>query len=250
MTGYGRENYFQNSRKYQIEIKSVNHRYSDISVKMPRIISYLENSIKKEVSEYIKRGKVEIFINFEDNSTDSNKLEINREIAKIYIDELKKLADSEKLSSNIEIVEISKFPDVMKMKNDINEEIIKKELLEGVKRAAISLISMRKKEGKQIFQDMNNRIDTINIKINEINTYSTGLIGDYVVKLENRVKELTKEEIDKTRIMQEVVIYADKCSVEEEIIRLKSHILQFRELLNSEDSVGKKLDFIIQEMNR
>ncbi len=251
MTGYGRDNYSENLREYQIEIKSVNHRYLDISVRMPRIISYLEDVVKKEVSKYIKRGKVEIYINFENNSLEGNELEINKEIAQIYIQELKKLADNQNISSNIEVTEITKLPDVMKMKNNINEEVIEKELLECINKAIMSLINMREKEGNQIFNDMNNRIDIINNKINEINTYSTGLIADYVVKLENRIKELTKEqEIDKSRLMQEVVIYADKCSVEEEITRLKSHILQFRDLLNAEGSIGKKLDFIVQEMNR
>ncbi len=251
MTGYGRETFLINMREYQVEIKSVNHRYLDISVRVPKIISYLEESIKKEISKHVKRGKIDVFIGFDNNSSDGNEVKINTEIAKIYIQELKTLAERENISSNIEVTEISKFPDVLKIKNSFDEELIKSELMQCVGKAIESLIEMRSVEGKEIFNDINSRIIKINSKISEINSYSTRLIDEYIVKLENRIKELVKDqEVDKTRLAQEVVIYADKCSVEEEIMRLNSHILQFQDLLNSKEAIGKKLDFIIQEMNR
>lgn len=251
MTGYGKANLEKSKREYKIEIKSVNHRYLDISIKMPRVLSYLEEEVKKEISSKVKRGKMDVFINFENNSTEGKEIKINTEIAKIYINELKKLAKEENILANIEVTEISKFPDVLKIENNQENEDIKDELLETVKEATEKLIQMRAVEGRKIAEDLLKRIQVIKEKIKEISALSTGLIEEYVVKLESRIKEILKsQEIDEARLAQEVVIYADKCSVEEEVTRLNSHISQFEKLLNSEEAIGKKLDFIIQEMNR
>ena len=251
MTGYGKANISKNQRTYQIEIKSVNHRYLDISIKMPRTISYLEEDIKNCISKKLKRGKIDVFITFENNSSEGKNIKINTEIAKLYIDELKRLAEEENINSNIEVTEISKYPDVLSIHNEQDDEIIKQETLEAVNVAVNHLINMREIEGNKISIDLLNRIQDIKQKITEISSLSTGLIKDYVVKLEARIKELLQnQEIDESRLAQEVVIYADKCPVEEEITRLDSHISQFSNLLNSNEAVGKKLDFIIQEMNR
>lgn len=253
MTGYGKSNLTKEKREYQVEIKTVNHRYLDISIKMPKILSYLEEQIKKEISSKIKRGKVDVFITFENNSEEGKNVKINKELAKIYINELRQLADEENLTKEIPVIEIAKLPDILSIKIDQEDEKIKQEMLEAVSNATESLNQMRKTEGDKISQDLNNRINKIESKIEEISKKSTGLIEEYVVKLEKRIQEVLKtEEIDKSRIAQEVVIYADKCSIEEEITRLRSHIYQFRTLISSdkEETIGKKLDFIIQEMNR
>ena len=251
MTGYGKAVLSNERREYQIEIKSVNHRYLDISVKLPRILSYIEEPIKKEIASKVKRGKIDVFVTFENNSAEGKEIEINEEFAKIYIDELKKLAAKEDILANIEVTEITKYPDVLTIKNTIDDEKIIKEAVEVTKQARDALIQMREVEGRKIAEDLLVRINKIKEKIEEISALSTGLIEDYVVKLEGRIKEILKDqEIDKARLAQEVVIYADKCSVEEEVTRLKSHIAQFEEMLKSDEAVGKKLDFIIQEMNR
>lgn len=251
MTGYGKANLEKNEREYQVEIKSVNHRYLDISVKMPRVLSYLEEMVKKEIATKVKRGKIDVFITFQNNSTEGKEIKINTEIAKIYIDELKKLAEQEKISANIEVTEISKLPDVLNIQNKQEDETIKEELLETVSQATENLVQMRLIEGKKMAEDLLVRIKSVQEKVKEISSLSTGLIEEYVVKLEGRIKEILKnQEVDSARLAQEVVIYADKCSVEEEVTRLKSHMLQFEKLLNSEEAIGKKLDFIIQEMNR
>ncbi len=251
MTGYGKALLSQNSRDYQIEIKSVNHRYLDISVKMPRQLSYLEEAVKKEISKKIKRGKVDVLITFENNSAEGKEIKINTELAKMYIKELRNLAEQENIQSNIEVTEISKFPDVLSVQNTQEDEIIKNEVIEVTKIATVNLFDMRQIEGEKISEDLKRRICNIEQKVNEISEISTGLIEEYVVKLERRIKELlNNQEIDENRLAQEVVIYADKCSIEEEITRINSHIVQFRDLLNSEEAIGKKLDFIIQEMNR
>ena len=251
MTGYGKGNISENSRNYQVEIKSVNHRYLDISVKMPRVLSYLEEDVKKVISSKVKRGKIDVFITFENSSTEGKEIKINNEIAKMYINQLKQLAEEENILANIEVTEISKYPDVLSVQNTQDDEQIKKELIEATTTATDKLVQMRQVEGSKMAEDSLKRIEKINQKIEKISELSTGLIEEYVVKLENRIKEILKnQEIDESRLAQEVVIYADKCSIEEEVTRLKSHISQFKELINSDDAVGKKLDFIIQEMNR
>ncbi len=251
MTGYGRANTSKNERDYQIEIKSVNHRYLDISIKMPKQLSYLEEIIKKEISIEIKRGKVDVFITFQNNSLEGREIKINTELAKAYITELKKLANQEKILSDIQVTEISKYPDVLNIQNKQDDEEIKKEVIETIKESLNGLIQMRQIEGNKISEDLKIRLEKILSKVDKISKLSTRLIEEYVVKLEERIKEILKDqEIDKSRLAQEVVIYADKCSIEEEITRLKSHISQFKILLDTNEAVGKKLDFIIQEMNR
>ena len=251
MTGYGKSSLSINSREYQVEIKTVNHKYIDVNIKMPRIISYLEEDVRKLVVSRIKRGKVDIQISFENYSKDGNEVKINTELAQIYIQSLRELAEAENLSSNIEVTEITKLPDVLTIKSNLDEDETKEELLQVANEAIDKLIQMRKVEGEKISKDILDKIARIEQKNEEIFGLSTGLIEEYVVKLETRVKELLKtEELDKSRLMQEVVIYADKCSVEEEVTRLRSHIYQLRQLINSEEPIGKKMDFLIQEMNR
>ena len=251
MTGYGKSSLSINSREYQVEIKTVNHKYIDVNIKMPRIISYLEEDVRKLVVSRIKRGKVDIQISFENYSKDGNEVKINTELAQIYIQSLRELAEAENLSSNIEVTEITKLPDVLTIKSNLDEDETKEELLQVANEAIDKLIQMRKVEGEKISKDILDKIARIEQKNEEIFGLSTGLIEEYVVKLEARVKELLKtEELDKSRLMQEVVIYADKCSVEEEVTRLRSHIYQLRYLINSEEPIGKKMDFLIQEMNR
>lgn len=251
MTGYGRAKLSKDDREYQIEIKSVNHRYLDISVRIPKQLSYLEETMKKEIAKKVKRGKIDVFVTFENNSLEGKEIKINTELAKAYIDELKKLAEKENILSDIQVTEISKYPDVLNIQSSQDDEKITEEVLETVTIATDNLVQMRETEGNKISEDLLKRLNTINKKVEEIAKLSTGLIEEYVVKLEERIKEILKnQEIDKTRLAQEVVIYADKCSIEEEVTRLNSHISQFKNLLNSNEAIGKKLDFIIQEMNR
>ena len=252
MTGYGKGSLNIEGREYQVEIKSVNHRYLDINIKLPKSISYLEDTIKKEISAKIKRGKIDVFITFENNSQEGKNITINKELAKLYIEQLKELAQEEKILNNIEVMDIAKLPDILIVKNDEEDEKIQNELIEVVQGAISKIIEMKNIEGNKIEQDLLQRIDKIENKIVEISAKSTGLIEEYVVKLEKRIKEILKtEELDKSRLAQEVVIYADKCSIEEEVTRLKSHIYQFRNLIsNNNETIGKKLDFLIQEMNR
>jgi len=251
MTGYGKSSLSINSREYQVEIKAVNHKYIDTNIKMPRIISYLEEDIRKLIASKIKRGKIDVLISFENYSKDGNDIRINTDLAKMYIQNLRQLAEEENISTNIEVTEITKFPDVLTIKSNLDENQIKTELIQTVEDAINQLINMRQGEGERISRDILTKIAQIETKKREIFMLSTGLIDEYVVKLEARIKELLNtEDLDKSRLMQEVVIYADKCSVEEEITRLTSHIEQLRNLISTDEPSGKKMDFIIQEMNR
>ena len=252
MTGFGRSTYENEGREYIVEIKSVNNRFNDVNIKMPRNLNYLEDKIRKQILNNISRGKVEVSIQLNNNSDLGKKINLNTDIAKKYIEELKKLTQETSIIDNINIMDVAKFPDVLNIRIDEEaEEVIEKELFTALDSAIDSFLDMRQKEGSKIKVDLENRIEVIKQKIEQISSISAGLVDEYVVKLEARVKELLKtEELDKSRLMQEVVIYADKCSVEEEVTRLRSHIYQLRYLINSEEPIGKKMDFLIQEMNR
>jgi len=251
MTGFGRGNYENEGREYVVEIKTVNHRYNDISIKLPRSISYLEEKIKKVISENIKRGKVDVYVTFNNYSEKGKDIKINKEIAKKYILELKELAKEAGINDNIQVTEISKFPEVLNVQNNEDEELIWSELQKPLNNAVNELIKMREYEGIKISEDLRLRADKVLNKINEISKVSTGLVEEYIVKLEARIKELLKTDVvDETRLAQEVVIYSDKTSIQEEITRMNSHISQLHKLLESNESVGKRLDFLMQELNR
>ena len=252
MTGYGRGKYECDSREYTVEIKSVNNRYSDISIKMPRNISFLEDTVRKLISNSITRGKVEVFVSFTNNSDKGRNIELNYDLAKNYIEAMKKLAEETDINSNIEVIDVVRLPDVLNTTLDQEgERIITEELTKTVSEAITNFIKMREIEGEKIKEDLQERIESVSEKINQINSISTGLVSEYIVKLEKRVNELLKPNVvDENRLAQEIVIYSDKCSVEEEITRMKSHISQFLNLLEQTNSNGKRIDFLIQEMNR
>lgn len=251
MTGFGRAKFENEGRDYQIEIKSVNYKYNDVSVKLPRNISYLEEKIKRFVSQNITRGKVDVFVTFNNNSSKGKDIKINKEIAKIYIEELKALASETGMDDTFRAIDISKMPDVLTIENKDDEELIMSEVTKPLKEAVDNFILMKETEGNRISKDLKERIDNISNKVEKISEYSTGLIDEYIVKLETRIKEiLNVDVVDETRLAQEVVIYADKTSIQEELTRLRSHIEQFIDILTTDLVVGKKLDFIIQEMNR
>ena len=252
MTGFGRGNYENDARQYIVEIKSVNNRYSDINIKLPRSLSYIEEPIKKRIAKCITRGKIDVFVTFNNNSDKGKNIEINADIAKKYIEELKKLSSKENIIDNINIMDISRLPEVLNMSVDKEaEEIIQNELLTTLDIALNNFVEMRIKEADKIKIDLEKRIKLISNNIDKISKISAGLVDEYIVKLETRIKEILKTNIvDENRLAQEIVIYSDKCSVEEEITRLNSHISQFSNLINQNGPIGKKIDFLIQEMNR
>lgn len=251
MTGFGRASLESNGKNYIIEIKTVNNKYSDITVKSPKRLSFMEDKIRKQIANRITRGKVEVSVSFFDFSNKSKNVVLNKEIAKEYIKQLREIADENNLSENISVVEIAKLPDILNSIDSDNDEEIAGEALKCLNMALDSLIEMRKAEGENIKQDLLVRIERVQNLVDKIAENSKGIVEEYVSKLEKRVKEILKTDVvDENRIAQEAVIYADKTSIEEELTRLNSHIVQFKELINSDGPVGKKLDFMIQEMNR
>lgn len=252
MTGYGKSKLEINGRSYSVEIKSVNYRYCDINIRLPRNISFYENDIKKLIANKVMRGKIDVFIEYTNYTNEGRDVVINKDLAKLYIKELKELAAEENLNDVINITEITKMPDVLQLKNSEGEnDAILEELMQCANDAIYNFIDMRSTEGKKIKTDLTNRLNKIKVMVDNISKNTTGLIEEYVVKLGERVKEILKTDIvDENRLAQEIVIFADKSSIQEELTRLDSHIHQFQGLINDENAMGKKLDFIIQEMNR
>ena len=251
MTGFGRGKYENEGRNYTVEIKSVNHKYSDINVRLPKFFNSIEDRIRKTVANSISRGKVDVFITFENYSSKAATIRINRELAKEYIKELKTLASETDLKFDLNVIDISKLPEILKIEDEQDEELIENELMIAVNDALDKFVSMREIEGAKLIEDIQKRIYLIQDKVKEITKYSGTLVEEYMKKLQIRVKELmNNQEIDENRLMQEIVIFSDKSSIEEELTRLQSHISQFLELIKHSSPIGKKIDFLIQEINR
>lgn len=251
MTGFGRGTYESEGREYLIEIKSVNHKYSDINIRMPKTLNSLENRIRKEIDKVISRGKIDVYIEFQNFSDKGVNLKFNKELAKTYIQNLQELGKETGINFDLNVIDISKMPDILKKDDENDEELIFSELIIALREALDNFIEMREKEGERLVSDIKKRNDIISGKINEISSFSSGLVEEYVVKLETRIKELLKTDVvDETRLAQEIVIFSDKCSIEEELTRLRSHISQLYDLLKADSPIGKKIDFLIQEMNR
>lgn len=251
MTGFGRASLERNGRNYIIEIKTVNNKYNDISIRLPRSVSFMEEEIRKYTAKRITRGKTDITLNLYDYSDKIKKIVLNKELAKDYINQLKEIAQENNVSQEINVVDVAKLPDICNIVQSDDTEEIQKEIIECLEQAIDNLLQMRTAEGENIKHDLEARISRAEQIIEQISADSTGLIKEYVVKLKKRVTELLEgEQIDENRIAEEAVIYADKTSIEEELTRLNSHTKQFREIINANGAIGKKLDFLIQEMNR
>lgn len=251
MTGFGRGKYENEGRNYTVDIKSVNHKYTDISVRLPRFLNSEEDKIRKRISSTISRGKVDVLVTFENYSSKGTNIRINKDLAKEYIRELKELAEETDLKFNVDVIDISKFPEILKIEDEQDEELIGNELMIAVDDALNKFISMREIEGARLIEDIESRIYLIQNKVNEITAYSSTLVTEYMEKLKQRVNELLEPStVDENRLMQEIVIFSDKSSIEEELTRLKSHISQFLELIKQSSPIGKKIDFLIQEINR
>lgn len=251
MTGFGRGKYECDGRSYTVEIKSVNHKYTDINVRLPRFLNSIEDKIRKRISNEISRGKIDVFVNFENYSNETATIKLNKELAKEYLKELKALADETGVNYNVNIMDVSKLPEILKLEDEENEELIGKELMIALDEALKNFVSMRALEGQKLVEDIEKRIYAIQEKVEEIIGFSSTLVEEYIAKLEARVNELLKPgTVDENRLMQEIVIFSDKSSIEEELTRLKSHISQFLNLIKEASPIGKKIDFLIQEINR
>ncbi len=252
MTGYGRSKLQFDGKEYTIEIKSVNHRFIDVCVKTPRNISYIEDKIKKIVLNSVSRGKIDIYISSANVGASTERIFINKELASEYIRQLQEIANENKLNSNINVVDILNFPDILISNNSLDEELLWESFKPKICEALEQFDAMKMEEGKKLCEDVLKRIEIIDKNLSIISRESTGLVEKYIVKLEARIKEILKDNsiIDQNRLAQEVVIFSDKSSIEEEITRLNSHINQFKQMINDSSTKGKQIDFLLQEMNR
>ena len=251
MTGFGKGSYENEGRQYLVEIKSINHKYSDINIRLPRLLSGIEYKLRKEINDRISRGKIDVFIEFRDNSETQACVNFNFELAKKYVEELEKLSRQTGAKCDLDVIDLSKMPDVLKREDDLDEDLIFNETRIALNNALDKFIEMREFEGNKLKEDIEKRLKVINSKIEEITQNSEGLVEEYIVKLRERINELLKPEVvDESRLAQEIVIFSDKCSIEEELTRLRSHMAQFETLINEASPVGKKLDFLVQEINR
>ena len=254
MTGFGRAEYSDGKRNITAEIKSVNHRYSDVAVKMPRRYAFCEEDIKKEIKKYAKRGKVDCSIMVENIGESDVKISLNIPAINQYMENLKILQNEYGVKGEITLDLLSELPDVMKQIPEIeDEEEIKKALLSAVSEAASNLENMRAIEGEKLAEDLLARGDIITDLVQKIEARADFVPKEYGEKLKDRIAELldSSVEIPEDRIALEVAIFADKCNITEELTRLKSHMNQMKLILGgNEETKGKKLDFLVQEMNR
>lgn len=252
MTGFGRGEFSQDGREFTVEIKTVNHRYSDIFVKMPRQIAFLEDRVRVQVGKAISRGKIDVFITYFNYSGDSKYVTFDEALAKTYISSVEALRDRYGLKDDISVSLISRFPDVLKVEqNEEDEEAVWSMLRIAVDNALSSLVTMRENEGEGLKRILLERADYIEGVIAGISKRAPEVPKDYKLKLEARIKELLQQQAaDESRIAAEVAIFADRCCIDEELVRLASHIGQMREALSMNQPVGRKLDFLVQEMNR
>ncbi|GMQ56888.1 YicC family protein [Vallitalea sediminicola] len=251
MTGFGRGEYVSNDRKMTVEIKSVNHRYCDINVRMPKKISFLENNIRTFVKKRVSRGKVDIFISYEDNSEGNECIKLNEDLIGQYLKYFDIISEKFELDNDIKVSNITRYPEVITIEEqDVDEELLWNIMEKALSIAIDKLIATRTTEGELLKSDIIKKLDTINNLVAGIKTRAPYVIEEYKVKLENRINDLLNSTIDEARLAVEVAIYADKCCVDEEIVRLESHIEHMRRTLNKDIPIGRKLDFLLQEMNR
>ena len=251
MTGYGRCEDILSDRKITIEIKSVNYRFSDYNIKLPRYMLFLEEKIRKTASEYITRGKVDIFVNVE-SYRDDNEIILNEALAKQYIDAARKLRDAFELKDDISTMSICRMSDVFKTERaEVDEEELWKDVKSVLDRALESFSAMRAREGERICEDLKARVDYMSDLARQVDERSPQVVADYKDRLYQKIKEtLENHEPDEARLLTEVAIFADKVAINEETVRLASHFKEYYEILDSDEPAGRKLDFLIQEINR
>jgi len=252
MTGFGRGESQEDGKKFLVEIKTVNHRYFDLFIKIPRQLSFLEDRVRDVVSKKLARGKIDIYISFEDSGENSKCVLLDEGLAKAYVEAVRLLRDKFDLEDDISVSLIAKYPDLLRVeKADEDEEKVWNLLKIALDNALESLINMREAEGRELSANLFERSLYIESIVKKIEIRSPEVVKEYKQKLDDRIKELLQQNIiDENRIAMEVAIFADRCSIDEEIVRLNSHLAQFRNTLDMEQPVGRKLDFLIQEMNR
>lgn len=252
MTGYGRCERVEGGKKILAEIKSVNHRYSDYSVKVPRYYGFLEEKVREYASRYIARGKVDIYINIESFDDTDKDIILNEGLAEEYINALHALRDKFGLTDDITVSAVARYSDIFKSERREEDEDELWKSVESVLAEAVDMfVKMREREGARINEDLVQRVKYMQTLAARVDERSPETVAEYKQRLYNKIKEvLDDRSIDEARVLTEVAIFADKVAVNEETVRLASHFAEFFEILNKNEPAGRKLDFLIQEINR
>ena len=253
MTGFGRSEVVTDERKITIELKSVNHRYLDLSIKMPKKLSFLEGSIRNLMKTYIQRGKVDVYITYEDYTINNGTLKYNKELAAEYIACLKQMQQDFDLDYDIKVSTLSRYPDILTMEEQsVDEEELWSILEPPVREACEKFVQTRTQEGHNLEKDLLEKLDGLDKKVTRIEERSPEVVNAYRTKLEAKVSELLEDtQIDDNRIAAEVILFSDKICNDEETVRLHSHVKNMKKMLITEtEGIGRKLDFMAQEMNR
>ena len=252
MTGFGRCEITDGERKFTVELKGVNHRYLDVNIRMPKKLNFFETAIRNLLKQYAQRGKVDIFITYEDLSEGQVSLKYNSSLAEEYLIYFKQIQESFGLDYDIRVSTLSRCPEVLTMEEQVvDEEELWNALEKALKGAFEQFRDTRVVEGENLKKDIIEKLDELLVLVAHIEKRSPEIIAEYRAKLETKVKELLEDaQIEEGRLATEVVLFADKICTDEETVRLKSHIEHMRDTLNSSEGIGRKLDFIAQEMNR
>lgn len=252
MTGFGRCEVSDENRKITVEMKSVNHRYLDVNIKMPKKLNFFEASIRNLLKEYMQRGKVDLFISFEDTSENNVNITYHKDVAAEYLKYLKEMAQQFGLDEDIRVSNLSRYPEVFTLDDvEIDEEGIWKTLEKALRGAAEGFVETRIKEGGHLCDDLILKLNGMLDVVDYISSRSPEIIEEYKGRLTDKVQELLGDtKLDESRILTEVTIFADKICVDEELVRLRSHIETTKNTLLEGGSIGRKLDFLAQEMNR
>ena len=255
MTGFGRSEKVFDSRRYSIEIKSVNSRFCDINIRMPKLFNFADANIRKLISDTLVRGKVDVFISFEDDSDEACEVVVNSSLVKAYSDAITDISKITGRADDANAARLAVFPDVLLTRQKIvDENVIGDELEQTLKEALDEIMEMRSAEGLNLVSDLIDKINSLEKVKAEIEDRAPSVVEEYKVRLSDRIEELladnNKAFYDEARITAEVAVFADKCAIDEELKRLGSHFSQGKRILAVDDSVGKKMDFLIQEINR
>ena len=252
MTGFGRSEAVTGERKITVELKSVNHRYLDLSIKMPKKLSFLESAIRNLMKTYIQRGKVDVFITYEDYTLNRGALKYNKELAAEYLGYLRQMQEEFGLENDINVSALSRYPEVLTMEDQSPDEEELWSFLEPVLRQACEkFVDARILEGHNLEKDLLEKLEELDKKVQMVEERSPEVVNAYRAKLEARVHELFEDsQIDDSRIAAEVVMFSDKICNDEETVRLRSHIKNMQKIVTEKEGIGRKLDFMAQEMNR
>ncbi len=255
MTGFGRAEKIFSTRRYTVELKSVNSRYCDINIRLPRLFNFAESGLRKQITDTLGRGKVDCYVTYEDQESASTEVAVNEGLAKAYSEAIIKLCEVTGRQDDLTATRLSSYQDVLIIRQaSVDEETLGKEISEVMAEALNGMLQMRKAEGEALCKDLLSKVEYLEGIRNEIATRAPSVIEDYKVRLSDRIDEILDSEkrafYDDARLAAEVAVFADKAAIDEELARLISHFSQARSILTSEGGIGKKMDFLVQEINR